>query len=296
MYGVIPVKASTPEAAIGALFMHNEGYSTMCGHATIALGRWLVESGQVPAVAPETRFALELPCGIVAVTCRVEGGRVVSTAFDSVPAFLSHRDMEVSAAGLGTVRFDIAYGGAFYAILPSSALRLDFFQTPVPDLVRAATAITDAVRASVPIAHPEAAELGFLYGTILTDDAPVSAASYNLCVFAEGQIDRSPTGSGVTARMARDHARGLIGAGPERTFFGPTGIPFRASVTGRVDGPVPDAVTVRVSGTSAFSGRSSFVVESGDPLAHGFSLPRAYGELLSLSGGRSDTGEDDHRA
>src|SRR3712207_1223010 len=103
MYGVIPVKSSTPDAVIGALFTHNEGYSTMCGHATVALGRWLVESGQVPAVAPETCFALELPCGVVKVACQVEDGRVVSTAFDSVPAFLSHRDVDVQVEGLGTV-------------------------------------------------------------------------------------------------------------------------------------------------------------------------------------------------
>ena len=247
--------------------------------------RPLVESGQVPAVAPETRFALELPCGVVKVACQVEDGRVVSTAFDSVPAFLSHRDVEVQVEGLGTLGLDISYGGAFYAILPSSTLSLDFFRTPIADLVRAATAITDAVRASVSITHPEAADLSFLYGTILTDDAPVSAPTYNLCVFAEGQIDRSPTGSGVTARMARDHARGLIADGQERTFYGPTGIPFQASVTATVNGPAPGAVTVRVSGTSAFSGRSTFLIEAADPLAHGFVLPRTYGDLLKQSVG-----------
>lgn len=110
MYGVIPVKPSTPDTVIGALFTHNEGYSTMCGHATIALGRWLVESGSVTATAPETQFALELPCGTVRVTCRMEGGRVISTAFDSVPAFLSHRDVALAVDGLGTVCLDIAYG------------------------------------------------------------------------------------------------------------------------------------------------------------------------------------------
>jgi trans-L-3-hydroxyproline dehydratase len=285
MYGVIPVQPSAPDAVIGALFTHHEGYSTMCGHATIALGRWLVESGKVPAVAPETRFALELPCGVVKVACRVENGRVLSTAFASVPAFLSHRDIEVQVEGFGPLRLDISYGGAFYAILPSSALGLDFFRTPIAALVRAATAITDAVRASVPITHPEAADLGFLYGTILTDDAPGSAPTYNLCVFAEGQVDRSPTGSGVTARMARDHARGLMTAGQERTFYGPTGIPFLASITGSVDGPAPGAVTVRVSGTSAFAGHSKFMIEAADPLAHGFTLPRAYRDLLTEATG-----------
>jgi proline racemase len=209
MYGVIPVKPATAGAAIGALFMHNEGYSTMCGHATIALGRWLVESGQVRATEPETRFALELPCGLVTVACRLERGRVISTSFESVPAFLSHSRIDVQVEGFGTVHLDIAYGGAFYAILPSSTLGLDFFRTPIADLVGAATAITNAVRRSVSITHPDGADLSFLYGTILTDDAPAPAPSCNLCVFAEGQIDRSPTGSGVTARMARDHACGL---------------------------------------------------------------------------------------
>src|SRR3954454_2864245 len=103
MYGVIPVRPSTSDAVIGALFTHNEGYSTMCGHATIALGRWLVESGRVTATEPETRIALELPCGTVQVTCRLEGGRVIATAFDSVPAFLSHRGIALAVAGLGTV-------------------------------------------------------------------------------------------------------------------------------------------------------------------------------------------------
>ncbi len=281
MYGVIPVQPTSPAAIIGALFMHTEGYSTMCGHATIALGRWLVESRQVPAVEPETRFGLEVPCGLVRVACRVKQGRALSTAFESVPAFLSHRDIAVNVEGIGVIWLDIAYGGAFYAITPASALGLDFFQTPIAALVRMATAITTAVRASVAIAHPQADDLAFLYGTILTDDAAPPAPTYNLCVFAEGQFDRSPTGSGVTARMARDHARGLIASGAERTFYGPTGIPFQARIVGRTDGPEPDAVAVRVCGTSAFSGRSTLVIEADDPLAHGFTLPHTYGDLPS---------------
>lgn len=244
MYGVIPVEPGSAGAAIGALFMHNEGYSTMCGHATVALGRWLVESGRVPPVEPLTRFALELPCGVVQVACDLAGGKVTRTTFESVPAFASHRDLLVEVGGgLGPVRLDIAYGGAFYAILPSTALGLDF-----------------------------------LYGTILTDGAPPPAPSFNLCVFAERQIDRSPTGSGVTARMALDHARGAIGTGVERTFMGPTGLPFGARVIREAGSP--GSVIVAVSGTSAFSGEATFRLEDDDPLAHGFALPRSYGELL----------------
>lgn len=285
MYGVIPVRPSVAGADFAALFTHNEGYSTMCGHATIAIGKWLVESGRIPAVEPETRFGLELPCGLVDVRCAVQGGRVVSTAFDSVPAFLSQRDVRIDVDGFGNVTADLSYGGAFYLILPASTLGLDFFETPLERLVAAGTAITAAGRAQLAITHPEAADLGFLYGTILTDDAPPPEPSYNLCIFAEGQIDRSPTGSGVTARMARDHARGLVAAGVERRIFGPTGIPFSAAVVEQLDGPVEGAVRVRVSGQSAYSGTASFEIHPDDPLGFGFTLPDNYAAARSRAAG-----------
>ncbi|MDQ0392723.1 proline racemase family protein [Labrys monachus] len=279
MYGVIPVPPHLPGADFAALFTHHEGYSTMCGHATIAIGRWLVESGQVPAAGPEVSFALELPCGLVGVHCRVEDGRVIETAFESVPAFLSRRAVSFDVPDIGTVTCDIAFGGAFYAILPSSHVGLDFFATPLPVLAAAGTAITAAGRRALDIVHPDAADLGFLYGTILTDDAPPPEPSYNLCIFAEGQIDRSPTGSGVTARMARDWARGLIGKGAERLFLGPTGIGFRATLSGEAEGPDGPAIRVRVAGSSAFCGTATFDIDPDDPLGCGFVLPETYGAL-----------------
>lgn len=278
MYGVIPARPSVPEADFAALFMHNEGYSTMCGHATIALGKWLVESGRVPAIAPETSFAIELPCGVVKVRCRVEEGRVTQTAFDSVPAFLAQRDVRLPVPGFGEVQGDLAYGGAFYLLLPASALGLDFFATPLSELVAAGTAITNVGWQRLEIIHPGAADLGFLYGTILTDDAPAPHPTYNLCIFADGQIDRSPTGSGVTARMARDHAHSLIAEGIERQFFGPSGVPFSATVmaaSGNGDG----TVRVTVAGSSSFTGTATFEIHPDDPLGHGFALPDRFGAL-----------------
>jgi proline racemase len=279
MYGVIPVEPTAPGCAAAALFIHNEGYSTMCGHATIALGRWLVESGRVPAREPETRFSIELPCGVVELACRVEAGRVTSCAFTSVPAFLSHRDLAVAVPGIGSVTLDIAYGGAFYALLPASALGRDFLATPLEELAALGARVTEAIRGRVPIAHPEEPDLGFLYGTILTDDAAIGEPTCNLCVFADRQIDRSPTGSGVTARMARDHARGLIAPGVVRRFLGPTGIAFTGEVVRPVDAPVAGGCVVRVGGASSYTGTARFRIEADDPLAHGFALPRAYGDL-----------------
>jgi trans-L-3-hydroxyproline dehydratase len=277
MYGAILVPPSTPGAALGVLFCHHEGYSTMCGHATIALGRFAVDRGLVPAAAPVARFGLECPCGVVAVTVAIDpDGRPGEVSFDSVPAFVLARDLEVSVAGLGTVRLDIAYGGAFYAILPASRIGHALVGAPIAPLRDAACRITEAIRATVPIAHPTEADLGFLYGTILTDDVAPGQdhISANLCVFGDGQIDRSPTGSGVTARLALAHARGEIATGARMRFAGATGHCFTGEVVGTGHAGGLGTATIRVGGRSHYSGESVFRLEPGDPLGEGFLLDR----------------------
>lgn len=279
MYGVIPVAASHPEAAFGVLFTHNEGYSTMCGHATIALGRYAVEQGLVKASVPITRFAIEAPCGLLRLSCEVEGNKVGDVSFESVPAFVEARDLVVTVPGYGDVATDIAYGGAYYCILPASRFGLDLMQTPVEEIVAAAGALTDQVRTGRRITHPTEPDLGFLYGTIVTDEAGPDEDSFNLCVFAQRQIDRSPTGSGVTARMALDHAKGLIAAGQGRRIRSITGGTFTGKVIGLVDFPAAGAVTVEVGGRSHLAGEGSFVIEADDPLGHGFTLPKRFAEI-----------------
>lgn len=271
MYGVIPTEPCDPSADLAVLFTHNEGYSTMCGHATIAIGRWAVESGRVPG----SKFRLEVPCGVVDVEATLANGRVTHSAFESVPSFASHLDQRVAVPGFGDVAFDISFGGAYYAILAASSIGLPFFETPLARLVDAGIRITDAVRRAIPIEHPTEQDLGFLYGTILIDDAPLDQPSYNLCIFAEGQIDRSPTGSGATARMALDHARGRIAAGVTREIRGVSGAGFTACVS-KVK---PEHVQVRVGGQSHVMGETEFIVEEGDPLAAGFELPVNFGEV-----------------
>ncbi|PTM40126.1 proline racemase family protein [Bosea sp. 124] len=279
MYGVIPVAASHRDAAFGVLFTHNEGYSTMCGHATIALGRYAIEHGLVPAVEPVTRFAIEAPCGLLRLECAVRDGKVESVVFESVPAFVLARDLVVEVPGFGALTTDIAYGGAFYCILPASRFGLDLFESPVAALTDAAAALTDRVRATFAVTHPTEPDLGFLYGTIVTDEAGPGETSFNLCIFAERQIDRSPTGSGVTARMALDHAKGLVSAGRTRHVRSITGGTFTGCVLGGVEGPAPGAVTVAVGGSSHFAGEGTFVIEADDPLGHGFVLPERFAEI-----------------
>lgn len=270
MYGALVVPA-VPPAAFGVLFMHHSGFSTMCGHATIALGRWAVTSGRVPLHDGRADFILECPCGRVAVHVTDGGARV---AFDSVPAFAAALDTAVEVPGTGRVRCDIGYGGAFYAILPASRLRLDMHASPVGQLRAAALALMQAIRARGEVRHPTEPELSFLYGAILTDDTPPGSPqpTRHFCVFGAGQIDRSATGSGVTARMAVDAARGLIAPGAGRGFAGASGVPFDAELLAEERLGPHRAWRVRVAGTASFHGTATWIVEQGDRLGDGFAI------------------------
>lgn len=270
MYGALPVQAAAP-AAFGVLFMHHSGFSTMCGHATIALGRWAVDSGRVSLRGGEADFVIECPCGPVDVHVTENGATV---AFDSVPAFAAELDAEVDVAGYGRVRCDIGYGGAFYAMLPASRLGLDLLAAPVGQLRAAALAIMGTIRARGAVRHPTEPDLSFLYSVLLTDDTPPNSphSTRNLCVFGDGQIDRSATGSGVTARMAVDAARGLIGPGARRSFGGATGVPFHAELLGEEPLGPHRAWRVRVSGSASYSGTATWLVDEADALKDGFAI------------------------
>ena len=272
MYGVIPVEPDLPDADMAVLFIHNEGYSTMCGHATIALGRYAVDRGIVARGETETLVRIQCPCGLVTARVAKDG----SVAFESVPSFAFALDATVEAPGYGRIVTDIGYGGAFYAILPAERLGLSL-DAPVRDLVDAADAMTKATAAQIALDHPDGDDLAFLYGTILTDggdgrDTP----SKNVCVFAEREVDRSPTGSGVTARMALMAARGTVGAGETRRFSSITGSVFEGRLASETTMTLRagrrDAVTVEVAGRAHYTGESRFTLEPGDVLGQGFLL------------------------
>lgn len=270
MYGALIVPAAPP-AAFGVLFMHHSGFSTMCGHATIALGRWATASGRVPMRDGGAEFILECPCGPVTVHVTDGGARI---AFDSVPAFAAELDATIDLAGSGHVVCDIGYGGAFYAILPASRLGLDLAVSPVGELRAAALSVMHAIRARGEVRHPTEPELSFLYSAILTDDTPATSlrASRHLCVFGEGQIDRSATGSGVTARMAVDAARGLIAPGAGRVFAGASGVPFHSELLAEEQLGPHRSWRVRVAGTASFHGTATWSVDENDRLGDGFAI------------------------
>lgn len=273
MYGVLPVEPDLPGADLAVLFMHNEGYSTMCGHAVVALGRYAVDQGIVAAVEPVTIVNIECPCGMVVASVEVKEGKAGAVSFESVPAFLHARDLSVDLPGHGRIAFDVAYGGAFYALADCRQFGLAFGQSRARDFVDAAVALTERVKRDVPLAHPDHADLAFLYGSILTDggDGSRGVATRNVCVFAEAEVDRSPTGSGVTARLAAMHARGEIGLGEPRLFKSIVGSRFTGEVARTIalaDGR--QGIVARVGGRAHYSGKAEYWVEDGDELGRGF--------------------------
>lgn len=270
MYGVIPVEPDLPGADLAVLFMHNEGYSTMCGHAVIAVGRWAVESGRVKrAASGETQVNIQCPCGMVRAWVAADG----AVRFESVPAFAFALDAAIDLPGSARITLDIGYGGAFYAVLPAARLGLSLPGSPMRDLVDAAARVTAAVKAQVPLRHPDDPDLAFLYGTIFTDGGEgIDRPSLNVCIFAEREVDRSPTGSGVTARMALQVARGVAGLGDPRQFQSVTGAVFTGRAVSSIRAGEFAAVRVEVGGRAHYSGSARFTHEPDDRIGQGFLL------------------------
>ncbi len=273
MYGCLLTPPVTPEADIGILFMHNEGYSTMCGHGIIAITKVVLETGLLPLAAPETVVRFDTPAGLVTAHARVAGEQVQSVYFHNVPSFVLALDGTVEVPGLGAVHYDIAFGGAFYAYVQAQELGLGLTPQHFRALIEAGTAIKRAIVASRRIPHPVDEDLSFLYGTIFVGPALGEGAhSRNVCIFAEGEVDRCPTGTGVSGRLAIHHARGEVGIGEPIVVESIIGSRFSGRIVGTTTfGPYP-AIIPEVEGTAHITGRHEFWIDPRDPLRDGFVL------------------------
>lgn len=267
MYGA--VISQSKDAEFDVFFLHNEGYSTMCGHAIIALTKLAIESNM--AKGPGVSF--NVPAGRIEATATIENGRVVKTTFRNVPSFLSQRDRVINVKGIGPVRFDIAYGGAFYAIVDAVPLGLSFELSNYLKLIEAGREIKHAVMKSMPVEHPFEQDLSFLYGTIFTGPAREPAHhSRNVCIFGEGEMDRSPTGSGVSARAALHHAKGDLALDEAITIESILGSTMTVQIVKQTKFGPHDAIIAEVSGTAHVTGRSEFWFDPDDHLNRGFIL------------------------
>ncbi len=273
MYGCLVTPPVSPEADIGILFMHNEGYSTMCGHGIIGITKVALETGMLPMIEPQTVIKIDAPAGLITAHARVADGHVHSVRFHNVPSFVLALDEAVEVPGLGTVRYDLAFGGAFYAYLQAEDVGL----TCTPDNFRAfietGLAIKRAIVASRDIPHPFEEDLSFLYGPIFIGPPQLEGShSRNVCVFAEGEVDRCPTGTGVSGRLAIHYVRGEIGLDEPIVIESIIGTRFTGRIVETTTfGPYP-AVIPEVEGAAHITGRHEFLIDPTDPLRDGFIL------------------------
>jgi trans-L-3-hydroxyproline dehydratase len=271
MYGAFIGPPVDPESDISVLFVHNEGFSTMCGHGIIALTKVALDTGLLPAKEPHTTIGIDTPAGRIVATATVSGGTVGEVSFRNVPSFAAGLDRTVDVPDVGPVRYDLAFGGAFYAYVDAGDLGLKLLPGEAPRLIEVGRAIKKVVMTSPSIAHPVDPELGFLYGVIFVGPAEdPSHHSRNVCVFADGEVDRSPTGTGVSGRLAIHRARGEIEMGEEIEVESILGSVFTGKVVEETQVGVNPAVIPEITGAAHITGRNELWLDPGDPLRGGF--------------------------
>ena len=273
MYGAIIVEPDTPDADFGVIFIHNEGYSTGCGHAVIALTKVFVETGLIPMNEPETEIKMDVPSGFIKSYAKVKNGQVTGVRFENVPSFVQSLDTEIDVPGIGKINYDLAFGGAFYAFVDVAQLGLDCTSKYQNQLIETGIKIKHAVMDSVKMVHPLEPDMNFLYGTIFTGVSKnPNHHSRNVCIFAEGEVDRSPTGTGVSARAAILHAKDEIKLGESIIIESIIGSTFSVKVVETTTFGNYDAVIPEVSGNAYITGKNTFWINPEDPLKNGFIL------------------------
>jgi len=273
MYGAILTDPVTEDGDVGVLFTHNEGYSSMCGHGVVALGVVLPQIGAVEVTPERPRIAMDTPAGRVTALPRTDDdGRVRRVAFENVPSFVVGLDERVTVPPHGTVEYDLAFGGAYYAYCDADRFDLPLDETSVDRLVEVGRAVKASVADAASIDHPTDEDLGFLYGVIFTGAPRGDADVRNVCVFADGEVDRSPTGTGVSGHLAIQHARGALGVGGSYTVESVVGSTFRGRVRDAVEFDGHDAVVPEVEGRAHVTGTATFALDPSDPFREGFLL------------------------
>ena len=274
MYGAIITEPVTSNAAFGILFMHNEGYSSMCGHAIIATVTCAIECGEIDVTEGEQKVVyIDSPAGQITAYAGIENG-LPSVHFDCVPSFVETTAKQVFVKGFGEVKYDIAFGGAYYAYVDADLHLIDCTPNNVEQLITLGRAIKLAVAQSRQISHPEHDDLSFIYGTIFTSTKVTDAKSHSrhVCIFADGEVDRSPTGTGVSGRIALLRHKGEVALNQNITIESIISSSMTVKAVRSTSLKGKTTVIPRVSGTAYITGEHTFLVDENDPLKDGFLL------------------------
>ena len=273
MYGCIVTEPVTADGDLGVLFLHNEGFSSMCGHGIIGLATVGLDTGMIDKPGDNPVVKMDTPAGRVTATGKRENGRITSVSFLNVPSFVYVLDHVVKVPGIGNIHCDVAFGGAFYAFCRAEELGVQLTPENYSQIIDIGVRVKQAVMADLPLQHPFEADLGFLYGTIIMGRAYNPAHhSRNVCVFADGEVDRCPTGTGVSARAAIHFARGELRMNEQFVVESILGTTFTGEVMEVVQFGPHEAVIPKISGSAYITGRNELLIDPRDPLWQGFIL------------------------
>jgi len=277
MYGALLTEPERADSHAGVLFMHNEGFSTMCGHGIIAVVTIAIERGLIDPGGSGDAIVLDAPAGQIRARAVVDrtaagGPRVREVSFTNVPSFVIASGLPVKL-GTRTVPVDVAFGGAFYAIVDSEAAGIPVRAERLTDLRQAGMAIKHAVESQITVEHPLEPGLRGIYGTIFTGP-PIDprADLRNVTVFAEAQVDRSPCGTGTAAVMAVIDAMGLLAVDRPFVHESLVGTLFRGRAAGRTQVGEFEAIIPEIEGSAWITGEHTFLIDDNDPLRDGFRI------------------------
>jgi proline racemase len=275
MYGGLVVPPDDAGADLGVLFWHRAGFSTACGHGSIALGAWAVEEGLVRAEPDgETEVMIDVPSGRVTARVRCEDERPSSVVFANVPSYILERGLAVTVRDVG-LHLDIAFAGAIYACVPAAVFGLEVLPAGLDRFVGTAKEIKRLLGEHPVARHPTDERLSGIYGVIFHGpliEGVDGLHQRNVTVFADGEVDRSPCGSGTSARVALLHEEGSLGLGETLIHESIVGSRFTASATGSVESDGRAGLLTEVEGMAYRTGEHRFVLDPRDPLGTGFLL------------------------
>ncbi len=274
MYGALITKPCTSEATFGILFMHNEGYSSMCGHGIIAAVSVAIESKALAMPEKNQIIGIDAPAGFIKAYAEKNAENKLAISFDNVPSFVEALNQQVNIPEFGPVNYDIAFGGAYYAFVDADKLNIACTPENNQQLINVGRVIKHAVMASYNINHPVEDDLSFLYGTIFYSSKTDSSRSHSrhVCVFADGEVDRSPTGTGVSARVALLHAKENLPAQQDVVIESIVGGKMTVRVQQKCQYFDKSAVIPRVTGRAFITGCHDFMLSPDDIFPQGFIL------------------------
>lgn len=273
MFGSIVTTACNPEADFGIIFMDGGGYLNMCGHGSIGAATVAVETGIVPMKEPVTEVNMEAPAGLIRAKVQVKNEKVQEVSIVNVPAFLYKADQQIDLPGYGKITFDISFGGSFFAIVPAKQLNIKLLPENADKLKVLGIQIRDIINKEIKIQHPVLEHIKTVDLVEFFDETDNPKANLrNVVVFGQGQVDRSPCGTGTSAKLATLYAKGKLKQGEKFVYESIASTLFTGEIVGITKVGEYDAVIPQITGSAYITGFCQYVIDEDDPVKHGFRL------------------------